>query len=160
MQGGCVTMAKVDWYKTIEPRRSAEVSLTPGGLAGADDPLDSPPAAGSEESWLGLQAKRLRELGAQAAAKLESARGAAKQRLERALGELGRAARGGAKIARDLAMPPAVKEFSTLSEWFNKLTLASAAAQGIGLLLLLWGAKEFLSSPGGRAAVASRFGRF
>lgn len=153
-------MARIDWYKTIEPRRAAEVSLTPGGLAGADDPLDGPPAAGHEESWLGLQAKRLRELGLQAAAAIETAKGAAKARVERALGDIGRAARNGGRIAKELALPaPLRSEFGRIADWTGKIELASKAVQFVGLLVLLWAGKEFLSSPTGRAVVASRFGR-
>jgi len=150
----------VDWYATIEPRRAAEVSLTPGGLSGDADPLDSPPANGAEESWLGLQARRLRELAVQAAKGLEQAKGAAKARVERALGEIGLAARSGAKIARDLALPgPLQTDLKGIASWAEKLEWASRAAQIAVLALLLWAATEFLGSPKGRAIVGSRFAR-
>jgi len=136
----------VDWFAQIEPRRAAEVALTPAGLEGdGPDDLDHPPEPGQEESWLDKQLKRLRDLADEAAAKLGQVKGAAKQRVERALGNIRAAARNGVK-AVDETIPDKTDlrdGFMGLFKWSNRLQLASKGGELLLLIALIWALKEY-----------------
>ncbi len=135
----------VDWYGVIEPRRVAEVALTPGGLSGEDDDLDSPPASGEEEGWLSRHLQRLRDLVNRAATSIQDAKGEGKQRLSHALGNIRASARKAKATVLNLfpSRKDLVDGFNRVFKASTKLMWAEKAAQGAALLALLWLADRY-----------------
>lgn len=137
----------VDWYGLIEPRRVAEVALTPGGLSGEDaDSLDQPPAAGDEEGWLSRHLQRLRDLVGKAGAAMETAKGEGKKRLSNALGNIRASARKAKAVV--LSLFPSREDlkngFNSVFKLSTKLMWAEKIAEGAALLALLWAADRYL----------------
>ena len=135
----------VDWYGLIEPRRVAEVALTPGGLSGEDDDLDSPPASGEEEGGLSRHLQRLRDLVNRAATGIQDAKGEGKQRLSHALGNIRASARKAKTAVLNLfpSRKDLVDGFFRVFKASTKLMWAEKAAQGAALLALLWLADRY-----------------
>lgn len=146
-----------DWYGLIEPRRAAEVALTPAGLSGPSDadPLNSPPADGQEESWLSQQLQRLRDLTKTASGYLATGKRAVKKRVEKALGDIRAAARKGKDLAASAV--PDREDLKDGFESLGKLASRLLATFGMTQIILLVVAYYVLKELGRSGALRFSF---